>query len=271
MATHNNVLTKAVAGRLCKAMGIRMVANPLIVQLAANAGFDALFIDLEHSTLSLADASAIACAGLLSGLTPFVRVPHQCGVGFVQQALDSGAMGIVFPHVHSAADARAAVQTCKFPPLGIRSMWGQQPALGMRVTAVGRIVEVCNASASSVIVMVEEAASVEHIDAIAAVEGVDVLLVGCLDLSTDMGAPGKFETRSFRAALEKVSAACRRAGKVMGLAGIYNNREMHEWAINTLGVRFMLCQQDSNLLAAAAIDCAASVAKIERDRMRLLG
>ncbi|KAH6845641.1 Pyruvate/Phosphoenolpyruvate kinase-like domain-containing protein [Chaetomium sp. MPI-CAGE-AT-0009] len=267
MASFNNVLTKASAGRLCKAMGVRMVANPLVVQLAANAGFEALFIDLEHSTLSLADASAIACAGLLSGLTPLVRVPYQCGIGFVQQALDGGAMGIVFPHIHTAADARAAVQTCKFPPLGVRSMWGQQPALGMRVTAISRIVEVCNSAASSVIVMIEAASSIDNIEAIAAVEGVDVLLVGCLDLSTDMGMPGRFETRAFRTALEKVSAACRHSGKTMGLAGIYNNRELHEWAINTLNVRFMLCQQDSNLLAMAAVDCASAVAKIERARL----
>jgi 2-keto-3-deoxy-L-rhamnonate aldolase RhmA len=237
------------------------------VQLAANAGFDALFIDLEHSTLSLADASAIACASLLNGLTPFVRVPYQCGMGFVQQVLDGGAMGVVFPHIHTAADARAAVQTCKFPPLGARSMWGQQPALGMRATAINRIVELCNAAASSVIVMIEAADSVENIEAIAAVDGIDVLLVGCLDLSTDMGMPGRFETRAFRVALEMVSAACRHHGKTMGLAGIYNNRELHDWAINTLNVRFMLCQQDSNLLAMAAIDCASAVARIDRTRL----
>lgn len=250
-------------------MGVRMVANPLVVQLAANAGFEALFIDLEHSTLSLADASAIACAGLLSGLTPLVRVPYQYGIGFVQQALDGGTMGIVFPHIHTAADARAAVQTCKFPPLGVRSIWGQQPALGlgMRVTAIGRIVEVCNSAASSIIVIIEAASSIENIEAIVAVEGVDVLLVGCLDLSTDIDIPGRFKTRAFRTALEKVSTAYRHSGKTMGLAGIYNNRELHEWAINTLNIRFMLCQQDSNLLAMAAVDCASAVAKIDRARL----
>lgn len=248
-------------------MGVTLVANPLVVQLAANAGFDALFIDLEHSTLSLAEASAIACAGLHSGLTPFVRVPYQCGMGFVQQVLDGGASGIVFPHVHTVADARAAVQTVKFPPLGLRSMWAQQPALGMRMTSLGRIVEICNTAASSVLLMIEAVDSVENIEDIAAVDGVDVLLVGCLDLSTDMGAPGRFETRAFRSALEKISAACRHHGKTMGLAGIYNNREFQEWAINTLNVRFMLCQQDNNLLATAAIECASAMAMIDRTRL----
>ena len=235
-----------------------------MVQLVKNAGFDALFIDLEHSTLSLADASAIACAGLLSGLTPFVRLPYQCGMGFVQQVLDGGAMGAIFPHIHSAADARAAVDMCKFPPRGRRSMWGQQPVLGLQARALHNIVEVCDATGSSVLVMIEGADSIENIDEIAAVEGVDVLLVGCIDLSTDMGVPGGFETKAFRTALEAVSAACERHGRLMGLAGLYNNREFQDWAINTLKVRFMLCQQDSNVLAAGAMECAAAVTSVDR-------
>lgn len=79
-----------------------MVTNPLVVQIAKNAGFDSLFIDLEHSTLSIQDAGNICSAGLLNGITPFVRVPHQCGNGFVQKVMDAGAMGVIFPHVRSA-------------------------------------------------------------------------------------------------------------------------------------------------------------------------
>ena len=78
---------------------MRLVTNTQVVQLAANAGFDALFIDLEHSTLSINDASSLCCAGLLGGITPFVRVPYQCGNGMVQKVLDGGAMGVVFPHI----------------------------------------------------------------------------------------------------------------------------------------------------------------------------
>ncbi|KAH8745754.1 Pyruvate/Phosphoenolpyruvate kinase-like domain-containing protein [Hyaloscypha finlandica] len=265
MASFDNVLlTKAYGGRLCKALGIRLVTNPLIVQLAKNAGFDALFIDLEHSTASLADASAIACAGLLSGLTPFVRVPFQCGIGFVQQVLDGGAMGVIFPHIHSEADARAAIAACKFPPLGRRSMWGQQPALGLRTMPFNKVIEVCDSVGSSVLLMIETFDSIENIDSIASVEGVDALLVGCLDLSTDMGIPGKFESREFRTALETISAACQRHGKLMAIAGLYNNPEIQDWAINTLKVRFMVCQQDSNILAAGLKQCAVGVISVDR-------
>lgn len=85
-----------------QALGVRLIANPQVVQLAKNAGYDSVFIDLEHSTLSLNDASNLCIAGLNAGITPFVRVPHQCGNGFVQKVLDGGSMGIIFPHVTSA-------------------------------------------------------------------------------------------------------------------------------------------------------------------------
>ena len=87
---------------LWQPFGVRLVTNTQVVQLAKNAGFDSLFIDLEHSTLSIDNASSLSRAGLLMGLTPFVRVPHQCGNGYVQKVLDGGAMGVVFPHVQSA-------------------------------------------------------------------------------------------------------------------------------------------------------------------------
>lgn len=73
--------------------------------LARNAGYDSLFIDLEHAWLSLGEASNLCMAGLLAGVTPFVRVPHQCGNGFVQRVLDGGAMGVIFPHVQSAGES----------------------------------------------------------------------------------------------------------------------------------------------------------------------
>lgn len=92
---HNVLLTDA------KAMGIRMVTDPQVVDIATNAGYHSLFIDLEHSALDIRDANRLCLAGLCNGITPFVRVPYQCGDGFVQRILDGGAMGVVFPHIHT--------------------------------------------------------------------------------------------------------------------------------------------------------------------------
>ena len=98
----NNLYTQHNSRLLCKAYSIKISTNTQVVLLARNAGFDALFIDLEHGWLSLAEASTLCITGLLAGVTPFVRVPYQCGDGFIQRVLDGGAMGVVFPHIHSA-------------------------------------------------------------------------------------------------------------------------------------------------------------------------
>ena len=247
-----------------------------MVQLAANSGYDALFIDLEHSTLSLNDASLLCMAGLASSITPFVRVPYQCGDGFVQRVLDGGAMGVIFPHIHnkskkhpliffqllicaSTDDALSAVSICKYPPTGKRSMTGQLPYFRLQSTPVGVFTQENNSNASSVFVMIETRESIDNVDEIASVDGIDVLLIGSNDLSTELGVPAQFKSDEFQSAVETVSQACKRHGKVFGLAGIYENEELHDWALNKLGAGFVLVQQDSGILARAGKDCANAI------------
>lgn len=85
-----------------------MVPSALVVQMAQMAGFDALFIDMEHSTLSLHETSEICTAALLAEVTPFVRVPHQCGNGLIQKVLDGGAMGVIFPHIDTKGKSQVS-------------------------------------------------------------------------------------------------------------------------------------------------------------------
>ena len=107
MSLATNNLQKCFASNtLCKAFGIKISTNPQIVLLARNGGFDCLFIDMEHAWLTHGEVSNLCTTALLAGITPFVRVPHQCGNGFVQRVLDGGAMGVIFPHIHSAGRAR---------------------------------------------------------------------------------------------------------------------------------------------------------------------
>lgn len=264
------------------------MANTQVVQFAKNAGFDSIFIELEHSSLTIDNANALCLVGLLSKITPFVRVPHQCGNGFVQRILDGGAMGVIFPHIQTAGmsellfrdiiavetkhyrtkeEAKAAVSICKYPskdyPHGCRSMTGQLPVWDLKPTPSATVISETNASASSVFLMVENKATIENIDKIAAVPGVDVLLVGSNDLSIELGVPSGFRTETFRSALEAVGKACKRHGKIMGLAGIYDQPDLQGWAIKELGVRWILCQQDSGLIAGGAVRCAEAIADIE--------
>lgn len=247
-----------------QALVLRLVTNPLVVQLARNAGFDVIWIEMEHSTYSITEASGLTSAAMMAGLTPIVRVPYQCGMGYVQQVLDSGAMAVVFPHIETVEAAKSCVKMCKFPPLGKRSLWLQQAAVGLKTLPMQEMANEVNSQASAVGVMIESADSIPNADAIAAVEGVDILIVGCIDLSTDMGIPGKIDAPEFRAALEAVSLACRRHNKVFGLAGNYSDLKFQDRAINTLGARLILGHVDSNLIAVGAKDCVERIGSVDR-------
>lgn len=146
--------------------------------------------------------------------------------------------------------------------MGVRSMTGQLPLFGLRPTAVEQIVKDTNSLGSSVILMIETRDSVENVDAIAAVDGVDVLLIGSNDLAIELGVAGQFSSKEYRSALEAVSAACTKHSKVFGLAGVYDAPEIQGWILNDLGAKFILGQQDSGILAGGAKKCATSLEEI---------
>lgn len=143
-------------------------------------------------------------------------------------------------------------------------MTGQLPIFSLRPKPILEIVDETNAGGSVVILMIESRESIGNIEEIAATGGADVLLVGSNDLSIELGVPGQFRSQEFRSALEAVSDACKRHGKVLGLGGIYENKELLDWAINTLGAKFILGQQDSGLLARSSKECAAALSEIPR-------
>ncbi|KAJ5092070.1 hypothetical protein NUU61_006940 [Penicillium alfredii] len=259
----NKLQTSAASNKLCKAFGIKVSANTQVVQIAHNAGFDSLFIDLEHGWLSLEETRNLCHFGLLAGITPFVRVPHQCGNGFVQRILDGGAMGIIFPHIHSAADAEEAVRICKYPPRGCRSMTGQLPQFEMKPQTPEEIIGKSNKFSSTVFAMIESRSAVERAEEIAAVDGVDVILIGSLDLSIDLGVPAQFESDTYRRAVETVSKACRACEKIFGIAGIYDKPAIQDWAINELRARFMLVQQDISLIARGGVEAVRAVPTVK--------
>jgi 2-keto-3-deoxy-L-rhamnonate aldolase RhmA len=149
-------------------------------------------------------------------------------------------------------DARKAVKMCKYPPMGSRSMTGFLPLFGMKTLPIDEIVSFSNESGSTVFAMVESREAVEAVEEIAAIEGVDVLLVGSLDLTVDCGIGGQFDSPTFRELMEKVAVACRKHGKVFGVAGISDDPKTQDWLINTLGARFMLAQMDLTLISAGA-------------------
>jgi hypothetical protein len=125
----NHVKEKLTRGEVVASMTVRLIRGIEIARIAKTAGFDSLYVDMEHSSFSLETMGQICIAALEVGITPFVRVP---GLADVQRILDAGALGIIAPHVSSAAEARDYVKAAKYPPLGERSNAGNLPHLQYR-------------------------------------------------------------------------------------------------------------------------------------------
>ena len=126
MTVRNVAREKLEQGHLSLGVGIRTTRSVEIAKMMATAGFDWLFLDMEHGTMSLDACAQISAAALDAGIAPIARVPNG-QYSIATRALDNGAMGIVMPHVDTAAEAREVVEKLKYPPIGHRSVGGWGP------------------------------------------------------------------------------------------------------------------------------------------------
>ncbi|MBW8269303.1 HpcH/HpaI aldolase family protein [Caldovatus aquaticus] len=252
----NPVRDKLARDEVVASMTVRLVRSIEIARIAATAGFDSLYVDLEHSPLSLDACGQICMAALAAGIAPFVRVPAP-GPEWVARALDGGALGVIAPHVRGAAEARAVVAAAKFPPLGHRSAAGGLPHLHYRAFPAAEADPALN-EATMVVPMVETLAALEAVEEIAAVEGVDLLLIGSNDLTAEMGIPGQFDHPRLRAAFARTIAAARAHGKHVGIGGLASRPDLVAEFVR-MGARYVSTGTDLGFLAAACAQQAARV------------
>jgi 2-keto-3-deoxy-L-rhamnonate aldolase RhmA len=151
----------------------------------------------------------------------------------------------VVPHVNTPDEARQVVNNTKYPPIGHRSVAGGQAQLEYASVPSGEATRLMNDN-TLVIVMLESPEAIENADAIAAVEGVDVLLIGTSDMTAEMGIPGKYDNQRVVDAYETVIAACKKHGKFSGMGGVYDPLLMERYI--QMGVQFILSGNDLNLL-----------------------
>jgi 4-hydroxy-2-oxoheptanedioate aldolase len=253
----NHVKDKLARGEVVASMTVRLMRGIEIARIARTAGFDSLYVDMEHSSFSLETMSQICMASLEVGITPFVRVP---GLADVQRILDGGALGIIAPHVQSAAEAREYVKAAKYPPLGERSNAGNLPHLQYRSYPAAEAYAAIDA-ATMVIVQFESAAAIDNADAIMAVEGVDMVLIGVNDLLADMGLAGQLEHPKVRDAYARTIAACRKHGKHVGVGGLSTRPKLAAEFI-AMGARMLSTGTDIQFLLAAMTEKAKQVHEI---------
>ena len=186
-------------------------------------------------------------AASLAGVTPLVRVPGKDPT-VASRLLDAGAGGIVVPHVDRVEEIRPFVERCRFAPQGRRSLGGILPQLGYQALPVAETMARANEE-TLLCAMIESPEALDNVEAIAAVEGVDMLLIGSNDLAIEMGIPGEFENPRIAAAYEKVIAAAAAVDKKVGLGGIYTRPLLARYL--PMGFGFVLLGSDMNLLLAA--------------------
>ena len=258
-AVLNRAKHRLADGGLVLCMGLRQARTPDIAMIAAQCGFDAVYVDLEHSPASL-ETTSVLCAGALgAGITPLVRVPGHDG-HMASRVLDGGALGVIFPHVNTAAEAEAMVAACRYPPLGKRSVMGPSPALGYRPMPLGQVNSTLNAE-TLLIAMLETPEGIANADAIARTD-VDVLLIGSNDLCTELGIPGELRHPKLMDAFRRTADACRAHGKVLGIGGVRGDLELQA-ELFKLGGRFIIAGSDVTYLTSAA----SADAKRLRDKL----
>src|SRR5688572_8974837 len=244
----NHTKRQLAEGKLAIGMGLRLARSVDIAVIGKTCGYDWLFIDMEHSSMDLDAAAQIAMAALPVGITPIVRVPGK-EHHHASRILDAGAQGIVVPHVDTVEEAERAVAYCKYPPIGHRSAMGALPHFGYRSVPVGQATAAANEE-TLVVVMVETPKAIENVEAIAAVPGIDSVLIGTNDLCMEMGIPGEFGDARVEDAYRKVVAACRKHRVHPGMGGVYEPKLLEKYI--GYGMRLILSGGDMSFLMAGA-------------------
>ena len=245
----NRAKQKLAAGELVICLAVNQMRSAEAPLIAEACGFDAIFIDLEHSATSLETAATICVAALRTTVTPLARVSSQSPFHSAR-ILDAGAQGVMIPHVQDAAQARAIVDQLRFPPLGQRSAFGTGPTLAYRAVSQADVNAQLNAQ-ELVIAMLETPAAVENAEEIARVQGIDMIHIGGLDVSNLMGIPAKYRDRRMMDVFEHVARAAKANGKFMGVGGARGDIELQRDLVR-MGVQYLTTGSDVSYLMTAA-------------------
>lgn len=204
------------------------INNPTAAEVLANAGYEWIAIDIEHTDIDIVSLTALLRGMYGRGAAPIARVATN-DVMDIRRALDMGAAGVLVPFVSTPDQAGRAVAAAKYPPQGVRGFsfcrannWG-----------VDFVAEARSANdRTSVIVMVESVEGVENVEEIVAVDGIDAIFIGPYDLSGSYGMPGQTQAPIVQAACRRVVQACERAGKAVGLLVVRPAPEAVQQAID---------------------------------------
>jgi len=230
------------------------IGSSIVAEIMAQAGFDWLVVDMEHSSISIDNAQSLIQVIDLAGSVPLVRLSNNDST-LIKRVMDAGSNGIIVPNVNSVDDAVAAVKAVRYPPDGMRGvgLWRAQ-GYGFDFDKYKR----WQATESIVIVQIEHIDGVNNLEAILHTEGVDGFIIGPYDLSASLGISGEFEHPDFKRALKKVYDVSRKLGALMGTHVVMPDVSVAKGKIKE-GYRFIAYSIDTLLLGQS---CRSGLSEI---------
>jgi 2-keto-3-deoxy-L-rhamnonate aldolase RhmA len=221
--------------------------SPELARIFAAAGFDFIFIDMEHTHFGLETVANIVSVARLVDITPIVRVPN-AEYHLIARALDAGAMGIILPRLEEVDEVERAVGWIRYPPKGRRGVALTPSQTEYRQVSVAEFLDWIEKEIL-VVVQIERKRALENLDGILSVEGVDVAALGWTDLSVDLGCPGEIGHPLIQEAIESVIDASNRRGIAPGMIAA-DLETLSYWSRR--GARFLSYSCDGMMLLDAA-------------------
>ena len=211
----NHTRERLAKGEVVYGCGLQIYRSSEIPRAFAAAGFDYVFIDMEHGSLNLETVHDMIVSSNLAGITPIVRV-GEVQYTLCARLLDQGAQGIILPRVEDPKALEEALSWMKFPPVGKRGYGINPTMIDYETRTFPEIIEHQNRS-NLVVVQFETTTAISRADEMLSQKGVDIVMVGPADLSISLGVPGEFDHPLMIEAISKVIAKCNQYGVVPGI------------------------------------------------------
>ena len=241
----SHIKEKMYSGNVCLGTWL-FLPSPDIVEIIGLAGLDFVVIDMEHSPITYENASSMIVAAESKGIAPYVRI-SELSASHILRTLDTGAHGIQIPHVETAEDAREIIQYSKYHPLGERGMAPSTRAGQYTLKTDKQLLKKTN-DETLIVLTLESESSLENVEKMTEIEGVDVIYIGPYDLSQAMGLPGQVDHADVINNMERIFSLINKSGKI---SGSFANTPQRAKRLKDIGVNYLTCETDGTLLRSA--------------------
>ncbi len=199
-------------------LAVCVLGTPDAAAIVRQCGYDFLVVDMEHGRITVDDMASICVAGLMGDFPVYVRVTGPTSPD-IARVLDCGATGVIIPHVDTRQEAELIVKKTRFPPTGERALPGAVALFGFKPVDVETMVTRSEMQ-TRVVAMIESRSGLEDAAAIAALDGIDALMIGSNDLAAALGHLGRIDHPHVQDAFRRVAGAATAAGKSFATMGL---------------------------------------------------